>query len=435
MPDARARVVLLSLDGFNPTAVSPERTPHLWALRANGGWAPEGGRCDVPAVTYVSHATLATGTFPTTHGLTSNLASAPQPGIVPGWAGEARVRAPTIFDALREAGLRTAAICGDQHLVRIMGAQRADCVWPPGGNVPDEAPRCPAGYALNEAVRGPLLEAVADRDVALVFGHLNETDTWGHLLGPDHPDTLRSYTMADAIIGEVVEGLRPEWKRVVLIVLSDHGMEAAGGEEPVDLLADEAVREVVAAVVADGGAALARVRDDASAEAAGAALAMIPGVDSWRELQPGVLLVSGKRGVLFGVEPVTGIWGMHGGGSTTTTLALVSGGHAAARRIAAAIAGRSPHLPIGRRRSPRCWGCPFRRRKAAISQLEEKEASGFSITRSTGRSGRSGARRAGPQPRGIRPPPRSGAACRRASPSPSPRKAARPSRPANSAGC
>ena len=343
MPEARARVVLLLLDGLNSTAVSAAGTPYLWALCAEGGWAPEGGRCDVPAVTYVSHATLATGTFPTTHGLTSNLAAAPQPGVVPGWAGEARVRTPTIFDALRKAGLRSAAICGDQNLVRIMGAQRADRVWPVGGILPDDAPRCPAGYASNEAVRGPLLEAVADRDVAFVFGHLNETDTWGHLLGPDHPDTVRSCTAADAIVGEVVEGLRPEWERAVLIVLSDHGMEAVGGG-PVDLLADEAVRKVVSAVIADGGAALARARDDVNGEAAGAILDTIPGVASWREIRPGVLLISGKPGMRFGAEPAKAMRGIHGGSSTTATVALVSGGHPAVRRIAAAIAHRPPHL-------------------------------------------------------------------------------------------
>ena len=77
MSEASLRVVLLCLDGFNHDAVTPETTPRLWSLRAGGGWAPTGGRCALPAVTYVSHATLATGAFPQTHGVTSNLAAAP----------------------------------------------------------------------------------------------------------------------------------------------------------------------------------------------------------------------------------------------------------------------------------------------------------------------------------------------------------------------
>ncbi|HEU5434654.1 MAG TPA: alkaline phosphatase family protein, partial [Thermomicrobiales bacterium] len=56
-----SRVALLSLDSFHPDLLSPERTPTIWALAQEGGIAPDGGRADVPAVTYVSHATLLTG--------------------------------------------------------------------------------------------------------------------------------------------------------------------------------------------------------------------------------------------------------------------------------------------------------------------------------------------------------------------------------------
>jgi predicted AlkP superfamily pyrophosphatase or phosphodiesterase len=108
------RVILLSLDGFPQTVVSPHRTRHLWELSEHGGRAPEGERCDLPSVTYVSHATLATGAHPTFHELITNKAVQPQPGVVPGWAGEARVSVPTLFDALQEAGLRSAAVCADQ---------------------------------------------------------------------------------------------------------------------------------------------------------------------------------------------------------------------------------------------------------------------------------------------------------------------------------
>src|SRR5688572_6169347 len=119
MTDPEPRVVLLSLDAFNHAAVTPDGTSRLWELAASGGRAPDGGRCDVSSVTYVSHATLVTGTHPATHGLTSNLAASPRPGAVPGWAGQTRVQAPTLFAALRAAGIRAAAICGDQNLVAI----------------------------------------------------------------------------------------------------------------------------------------------------------------------------------------------------------------------------------------------------------------------------------------------------------------------------
>lgn len=344
MPERGPRVVLLSLDGFNHGAVSRGLTPRLWALRERGGWAPEGGRCDLPAVTYVSHATLATGVYPRRHGLTSNLAASPRPGVVPGWAGASRVQTPTIFAALHEAGLHAAAICGDQYLIGIMGARSAGRVWPVNGLLPEGTATCPAGYATNEAVREPLLAALADRETSFVFGHLNETDTWGHRFGPDHPETRRAYTAADALVGEVSEQLEEDWDRLVWIILSDHGMEPVLHERPIDLLAHGPVRAAFADVVPDGGAALARVRAGVSVVAAGSALWDVAGVSAWCELRPGVLLIAGDPGTRFVSGPSKRLLGVHGGPGTTTTLALVAGGHPAVRQIAAAITAYPPHL-------------------------------------------------------------------------------------------
>lgn len=344
MTDPRPRVVLLSLDAFNHRAVSPQLTPHLWELGRQGGWAREGGRCDLPAVTYVSHATLATGTYPATHGLMSNLAAAPRRGIVPGWAGEARVRVPTLFDALRNAGMRAAAVCGDQHLVQTMGAGVADHVWPTGGILPEGCPVCPSGYALNAAVREPLLAAAADDDVAFLFGHLNETDTWGHRFGPDHPETLRSYSATDALVGEVIEALRSDWERLLLIVVSDHGMEPVDAAGPIDLLAVDAVRATVDDILNEGSAALARVKAGVAAQTAGEALLAVRGVGSWREIHPGVLLIEGDAGAHFVSGCGKSRHGVHGGPGTTVTTAIVGGGHPAVARIDASLQARPPHL-------------------------------------------------------------------------------------------
>ncbi|MFN8590957.1 MAG: alkaline phosphatase family protein [Thermomicrobiales bacterium] len=337
------RVVLLSIDGLSHASVSPETTPHLWSLAAAGGRAPEGGRCDLPAVTYVSHATLATGTPPLTHGLTSNLAASPRPDVVPGWAGADQVQVPPIFAALRAAGLRSAAICGDQNLVGIMRTETADVVWPAGGVLPEGTPTCPSGYATNAAIREQLLAAVGDSDLDVVFGHLNEPDTCGHRFGPDDPRTTAAYQDADALVGEVVAAIGADWERTVLIVLSDHGMEAVTAP-PVDLLAHDAVRAVVTDVVNDGGAALARLRDGVSLRDATQAVSAVTGVAGVEALRDGVLLVVGEPGTVFTAGASKHIRGMHGGPGTCVTIAVVGGGHPAVARIAAAIAARPPHL-------------------------------------------------------------------------------------------
>jgi len=286
---------------------------------------------------------LATGTFPSTHGVTSNLAATASRGTVPAWAGQARVRRPTLFSALRSAGVPTAAVCGDQHLVPIIGADAAGHVWPPGGVLPAGTVTCSSGYAQNSAVRVPLLAGVRSRNFSFLFGHLNESDTWGHQYGPDHPATLRAYAETDDLVGEVIDALQEDWERTVVIIVSDHGMEPVRGS-PVDLLASETGRKLLTDILADGGVALVKVVDGISADEAGDALLALPEVVAWRELSPGVLVVEGGPGARFATGPAKAIRGMHGGPGTVETIAIVGGGHSAVPRIATAIAERPPHL-------------------------------------------------------------------------------------------
>jgi arylsulfatase A-like enzyme len=155
---------------------------------------------------------------------------------------------------------------------------------------------------------------------------------------------LASYTAADALVGEIVDALRPDWGRHVLVVISDHGMERVSSAAPIDLLASEAVRASISDVVNEGGAALARVRDGASLDNAGDALLRVPGVTSYRESGSGVLLVEGEPGAVFAAGATKHLRGVHGGAGTTITTALVAGGHPVVGRIAKAIEARPPHL-------------------------------------------------------------------------------------------
>ena len=340
----QTRVVLLSLDGVNHASVTPEIMPRLWALGQTGGRAPDGGRCDLPSVTYPGHATLLTGRLPHHHGVRTNLAGAPRPGVCPGWAGQPRVTTPTIFDLCHAAGLRTAAVLGDHKLFPIIGAEVADHVWPANGAVPPGTATDPHGYPIQMAVRPHLLAAIADRTIPFVFGHLNETDTWGHRLGPDHPETLSSYTMTDAIVGEVIDALADGWPRTVVIVLSDHGMEPTRNGASIDLRDSVPGRDHVAEVVDEGGAALVRLKLGVDQAAAGTALTGVRGVVGWSALAPDVLLLEAEPGGLFASGFTKSLRGVHGGPGATRTVAVVGGGHPEIPSIAAAMQSRPPHL-------------------------------------------------------------------------------------------
>jgi arylsulfatase A-like enzyme len=345
MPNQRPRVVLLSLDSFRPEALSPDLTPHLWSLATSGGYAPEGGRCQLPSVTYPSHATLLTGRLPLAHGVRTGLVGNPRPGTVPGWAGETRVTGvPTLFDLCRAAGLRSAAICGDQKLWTILNAAAADLSWPPLGLTPDGTIRDVFGYTTNAASHPHALAAARDPNLDIVFAHYNEPDTYGHLYAPDASETLACYAATDTLVGELIDALQTDWPRLLLIVLSDHGMELLP-DARVDLLSYAEIWEIASESIDEGGCSLLRLRADVDPGEAGTILIGIPGVARVHSATPHDLLVEAIPGALFGpASPAKHLTAGHGGATTCRTLAIVAGGHPSVGAIATAIQDRPPHL-------------------------------------------------------------------------------------------
>lgn len=340
------RVLLVSLDAFNHHAVSPELTPNLWRLGGEGGMARTGGVGVMPSSTYVNHASLLTGSSPARHGLTSNRAANPLPGAVPGWAGEERVLVATLFDAARSAGVPAAAVAGDWHILRVCGVDPGAVAhrWPAASEPPADTALDSFGYATNAAVLDAALAAAADPAIRLLFVHFNETDTVGHLHGPDHAATRDSYAETDRLVGQLLDALAPTWPATVAMVVSDHGMEAMTAPAAIDLAAHPHLDALLAGSVDEGGAALALVREGVSAEDAGAALLRIPGIGSWKETTPGVLLLEAEPGHVFARGETKHVAGIHGGPGTARTTAIVGGGHPAVARIAASLASRSPGI-------------------------------------------------------------------------------------------
>src|SRR5690242_14176743 len=113
--------------------VGPSVTPTLAALASQGASAV--GRSVLTSATYANHATFATGAEPVVHRLLANWVwtdDGPKP------AQDVGPAVGTIFDACRTAGRTSVAVLGDQHLVPVMGAARADEHWPPDGVLDDD---------------------------------------------------------------------------------------------------------------------------------------------------------------------------------------------------------------------------------------------------------------------------------------------------------
>ena len=278
-------------------------------------------------------------------------------GAVPGWAGRRSVGAaagvPTLFDACRAAGLRTAAVLGDHKLHAVLRTGGvADLRWPAGGRPGADVARDAHGYPANAAVRTPALAAVVDPTFDFVFVQLNEADTLGHDLGPDAAATLAGYRATDALVGELIDAIRAApglWARTVVVVASDHDMDARRDATFVRLRDDPAVAALSRDEIGDGGAALLRPGRGIDPRELAPLVGANEAVESV-EVQPDGVLVAGARpGRAFtpNRHPLPGTFGgVHGGPATVRTVAVVGGGHPATVAIGARVAdpARPPRL-------------------------------------------------------------------------------------------
>jgi arylsulfatase A-like enzyme len=313
------RVVFLIVDALPPRHVNHTVTPTLARLAHDGRAAA--GRAVMTSATYPNHATFATGVDPLVHGIVANWIvhdGRPRPSYEIGPA------VPTIFDACRAAGRSSAAVVGDQHLVPVMGAHRADAHWPPGGELPDDVERDGHGYAADHEVLPRLLDVLRDSP-DLVVAHLNEPDTAAHIHGPDSDDALACYHRSDATVATIVDALQPAWDDTVLIVVSDHDQEDID-PEPIDLYPPAAATGLALVPIPEGSAAIVWGRDETD----GSWLDAVDGVAGHAPLMPDARLVWGEPRRWF--TPPAGFLdgppdrGTHGGPRTRNQVAIVAGG-------------------------------------------------------------------------------------------------------------
>ncbi len=90
---AGPRLVLISVDGLRPDAISAADAPNIAALRDGGSWT-DTALNDLPSATLPNHATMLTGVVSDLHGVNINFDT---PGLV---------AVETLFDYAAAAGLR-----------------------------------------------------------------------------------------------------------------------------------------------------------------------------------------------------------------------------------------------------------------------------------------------------------------------------------------
>jgi predicted AlkP superfamily pyrophosphatase or phosphodiesterase len=242
------RVVLITVDGLRP--VDALRFPTLQKLAREGAFAPPpGGALTVtPSVTYPSHTSIVTGSYPARHGITTNHAPDPTPDgqNLGGWRWYAEdIRVPTLWGQAFDAGLRTALVTWPVT-VNARATARMPEYWRAGlpedikllralatpglfELVEREHPGFAADYTppkvKDSATIDAALTVLTHVAPALMLMHIWQTDDAQHKYGPDSPEANAALANADTQIARLLAALRkePEWPRTVLAVLSDHG--------------------------------------------------------------------------------------------------------------------------------------------------------------------------------------------------------------------
>jgi len=206
-------VVIISIDGLRPDALDLADTPTLDALKSRGAYHPA-AQAVLPSVTLVNHASMLGGMSPQNHGITWNDYD-PEAGFING---------PTLFSTIKAAGLRSVMVVGKpklQHLV-LPGSVNQFIY---------------AGF-LDQQVTTKAVTVIETGLPEILFIHLPDVDTAGHLTGWLSPSQLTTITQTDGQVAKIVSALEAADKlaSTLLLITADHGGSghSHGSDSPED---------------------------------------------------------------------------------------------------------------------------------------------------------------------------------------------------------
>ena len=218
MMDSPTIVVLI--DGFDPEYLQACRAPNIAEMSRRGFRVD--GRGMTPSVTNVNNVSLVTGSFPETHGITSNYLLDRELGQEFYMESGEFLRAQTMFQRASEAGLRSLLVTAKDKLRRLLsdGATVSISSEEPPGWVVDGVGEPPHIYSLevNRWVMDAGRYAMSREPFDLVY--LTTTDYAMHTYGPHHPESSRHVALLDEGLGAVLE----QAPGAQMLVTADHGM-------------------------------------------------------------------------------------------------------------------------------------------------------------------------------------------------------------------
>ena len=259
-PSSRALIIVI--DGLRPDYVTPERMPNLYALGERGVFG-DNHHSVVPTVTRVNSPSIATGSYPRTHGIMGNSMYVPE--VLRGRAlntgdraallqmeeayGGELLTAPTLGEILHAQGkVLFAASSGSSGSGYLLNPRA-----PSGALVHSEFVVPDTLRPLVERILGPfpdpttkgierarraldavLMLGIDHFDADAIIAWFTEPDGTAHATGVGSPQTLEILRDVDREMGRLLDGLqqRGELETTNIFVTSDHGFSQLIGGRP-----------------------------------------------------------------------------------------------------------------------------------------------------------------------------------------------------------
>ena len=233
-------VIFISADGFRHDLADKYQATHLLALRS-GGVAASSMLPSYPSVTFPNHYSLATGLYPSHHGLVDN----------------------TFYEPAKNRGyqIRDRNAVGDSSFyggtpIWVLAEQQkmltASFFWV-GSEAAVDGIRPTYWYHFNDKIAmDTRLKAVhdwlvlpAEQRPHLITFYLSQVDHAEHFYGPDSKETEEAVHLVDDVIGKMTAMVDSLHLPVNYVFVSDHGMGAVDTLHPITMPAVDTNKFIV----------------------------------------------------------------------------------------------------------------------------------------------------------------------------------------------
>lgn len=236
-PPAR-KVLICLIDGFGPEYVAKSDMPNLRRAIKAGTFTIGNGA--MPSLTNVNSASLATGSYPESHGITANTFYDPELGKIVEMADAKYLKHPTLFASAREKGWKTAFVGAKEKIRGLIGVAADTSRSAEKQGVPMYEART-TDWVFEQG-----MQALRRPEVDLLY--LTTSDYMMHTYGPETAESLEHLHNLDRHLGRILD----DHPRLELYLCADHGMNAkTRAIDPERLLAQHGIAARAVPAIAD----------------------------------------------------------------------------------------------------------------------------------------------------------------------------------------